>query len=184
MRKSLRCALCGIGAAIAFYAAFLHGTNNFHSVSTGKLYRSGQPTAEQIADWHRRYGIKTIINLRGAHPNSDWYRAERSAAQELGLELIDYPISARRDLTPAQVGELLSILGKIKGPILIHCRRGADRSGLVAALYMATVADGSEGYAEFQLSPYYGHLPLWFLPTFAMDRSFEAAEPRLGFPDS
>jgi uncharacterized protein (TIGR01244 family) len=184
MRKSLRRALWGIGAAIAFYAAFLNATTNFHSVSAGKLYRSGQPTAEQIADWHRRYGIKTIINLRGAHPNSDWYRAERSAAQELGLELIDYPISARRDLTPAQVGELLSILGKIEGPILIHCRRGADRSGLVAALYMAAVADGSEGYAEFQLSPYYGHLPLWFLPAFAMDRSFEAAEPGLGFHDS
>jgi len=49
---------------------------------------------------------------------------------------------------------------------------------------VAGVAGGSEFFAELQLTPIYGHLPIFLLPAFAMDRSFEMVEPRLGFPDS
>jgi protein tyrosine/serine phosphatase len=168
----------------AVYVGVVFVTGNFHTVISGHLYRSGQPSTEQIADWHGRYGIKTIINLRGAHPNKNWYRVERATAQEYGIELIDYQISAKRELTLAQVEELLTILAQAKPPVLIHCLDGADRSGLVSAFYVAGVAHGSEFFAELQLSPLYGHIPLWFFPYYAMDRSFENAEPRLGFPDS
>ncbi len=130
------------------------------------------------------YGIKTIVNLRGAHPKSDWYRNERGAAQALGIRLIDYRMSSERDLSARDVEELLSILSKAEAPILIHCQNGADRSGLVSALYVAGVAGGSEFFAEFQLTPIYGHLPIPGLAAFAMDRSFEMAEPLLGFPAS
>jgi protein tyrosine/serine phosphatase len=82
------------------------------------------------------------------------------------------------------VEELLAILARAKPPVLIHCLDGADRSGLVAAFYVAEVAKGSEFFAELQLTPLYGHIPLWFMPYYAMDRSFENAEPRLGFPNS
>jgi protein tyrosine/serine phosphatase len=159
-------------------------TGNFHTVIGGQLYRSAQPSAEQIVDWHERYGIKTIINLRGSHPNQNWYRVERATAREYGIELIDYKLSAKRELTSPQVEELLAILAQSKPPVLIHCLDGADRSGLVSAFYVAGVAKGSEYYAELQLTPLYGHIPFWFAPYYAMDRSFENAEPRLGFPDS
>lgn len=173
-------------AAVCFALSVgvVYATGNFHTVIGGQLYRSAQPSAEQIADWHARYGIKTIINLRGAHPNQNWYRVERATAREYGVELIDYQLSAKRELTPAQVEELLAILAQVKPPVLIHCLDGADRSGLVSAFYVASVAKGSEFFAELQLTPLYGHLPLWFIPYYAMDRSFENAEPRLGFPDS
>jgi protein tyrosine/serine phosphatase len=93
-------------------------------------------------------------------------------------------MSSERDLSARDVEELLSILSKAEAPILIHCKNGADRSGLVSALYVAGVAGGSEFFAEFQLTPIYGHLPIFLLAAFAMDRSFEMVEPRLGFPDS
>jgi len=93
-------------------------------------------------------------------------------------------MSSKRDLTASDVEELLSILSKAETPVLIHCKNGVDRSGIVSAFYVAGVAGGSEFFAELQLTPIYGHLPLWFLSAFAMDRSFEMAEPRLGFPDS
>jgi len=176
--------LLAIGVAIGIYAGYLASTGNFHTVVAGKLYRSAQPSPEQMADWHGRYGIKTIVNLRGAHPASDWYRNERDAAQSLGIRLIDYRMSSKRDLTASDVEELLSILSKAETPVLIHCKNGVDRSGIVSAFYVAGVAGGSEFFAELQLTPIYGHLPLWFLSAFAMDRSFEMAEPRLGFPDS
>jgi protein tyrosine/serine phosphatase len=182
--KGVLRALLLVVACFTAYVGVVYVTGNFHTVISGQLYRSGQPSAEQIADWHERYGIKTIINLRGAHPNKDWYRVERATAREYGVELIDYRISAKRELTPAQLEELLAILAQAKPPVLIHCLDGADRAGLVSAFYVAGVAKGSEYYAELQLTPLYGHIPLWFAPYYAMDRSFENAEPRLGFPDS
>lgn len=93
-------------------------------------------------------------------------------------------MSAQRDVTPEEVEELLAILWSAERPILVHCRSGSDRSGIVSAFYVAGVAGGSELYAEFQLTPFFGHLPFGFLGSYSMDRSFERAEPRLGFPNS
>jgi protein tyrosine/serine phosphatase len=171
-------------AVIGLYTAYLQFTGNFHVVVPGRLYRAAQPTAEEIETWHAHYGIRTIVNLRGAHPQSDWYKIERTMAQALGIGLIDFPLSADRDLSGDQVNELLGILSRAKEPILIHCKNGADRSGLVSAFYVASVAKGSEFYAELQLTPLYGHMPLWFLSSYEMDRSYEKAEPTLGFPNS
>ncbi len=169
---------------IALYVSFVFLSGNFHTVIAGRLYRSAQPSPEQIAAWHERYGIKTIVNLRGAHPRQDWYKREQEAARQAGIELVDYKLSGRREVTAAQLEDLLDLLAKAEPPVLIHCRDGADRSGFVSAVYIAGVAQGSELHAEAQLSPLFGHIPIWFVPYTAMDRSFENAEPRLGFPDS
>ncbi len=135
-KRAFRISLA-IGAAIAIYCGHLGLTENFHTVVAGKLYRSAQPSPESIARWHHRYGIKTIVNLRGAHPKSDWYRNERGAAQALGIRLIDYRMSSSRDLSAADIEELLSILSEVDTPVLIHCKNGVDRSGLVSAFYVA-----------------------------------------------
>jgi uncharacterized protein (TIGR01244 family) len=169
---------------IALYIGFVFLSGNFHTVIAGRLYRSGQPSPEQIAAWHERYGIKTIINLRGANPHKDWYKREQEAARQAGIELVDYQLSARREVTADQLENLLDVLSTAKPPILIHCRDGADRSGFVSAVYIAGVAKGSELLAESQLSFLFGHIPLWFIPYYAMDRSLEKAEPRLRFPGS
>ena len=54
----------------------------------------------------------------------------------------------------------------------------------MAALYVAAVARLGEGPAERQLSILYGHLSIPFSSAFAMDRTFEALEPSLGFAGS
>jgi len=183
-RKLIVRPLLAVAATIGLYAAYLIHTDNFHTVVAGELYRSAQPEPEEIAAWQKRYGIKTIINLQGPHPYADWYREEKATAESLGIKLIDYQMSASRDVKAKQVNEILDILAKAQRPILVHCRNGADRSGLVSAFYVAAIAKGSEFFAELQLTPFFGHLPFAFLRSYAMDRSFEAAEPRLGFPDS
>jgi len=183
-RKLILRPLLAVLVLVGLYAAYQVSTDNLHTVIPGELYRSARPSLGNIDKWHERYGIKTIINLMGPHPKHDWYQAENAAAKAKGIRMIDYKMSPDRDVSAEEVGEILDILSDAEKPILVHCRSGADRTGLVSALYVAGIAGGSELFAEFQLTPFFGHLPLPFLSTFAMDRSFESAEPRLGFPDS
>ncbi|MDX1485985.1 MAG: dual specificity protein phosphatase family protein [Alphaproteobacteria bacterium] len=171
-------------ANYAAYAGVLHLTGNFHEVVPGELYRSAQPTAQQIARYKAHYGIKTVVNLRGRNLDHEWYRQELAASRALGITHIDFRMSARKLLSEPRAAELLSILRSARKPILVHCRGGADRSGLVSALYLAMTGHG-EDEAEAQISPRFGHVGVPFLSkTHAMDESFERLEPWLGFPHS
>jgi protein tyrosine/serine phosphatase len=159
-------------------------TGNFHTVVAGEVYRSGQPDAHSIARYARRYGIKTIVNLRGENTGTKWYDAEMAEAKKLGIDHIDYRMSSRRDLSQAQADDLIKILRSAPKPLLVHCDAGADRSGLAAALYVAAVAKGGEFAAEYQMSIVFGHIGLPGMRAYAMDRTWEALEPWLGFTDS
>jgi protein tyrosine/serine phosphatase len=93
-------------------------------------------------------------------------------------------MSAGQQLTQDRAAKLVAILKHAERPILIHCNGGADRSGLVSALYLAAIAQQGEKAAESQISIRYGHISLPFAPAYAMDVTFEALEPWLGFPNS
>jgi protein tyrosine/serine phosphatase len=173
----------GVGWS-GLYLAGLQLSGNFHTVVAGELYRSAQPTAAMIAAYRENYGIRTIINLRGENVGSDWYDAEVAEAKKLGISHVDFRMSARRLMTPEQFDQIVDVLQKAEKPILIHCKSGSDRSGLVSALYVAAISKLGEEAAESQISFRYGHIPLSISAPYAMDRSFEAFEPVLGFPKS
>lgn len=170
--------LCGA------YLGMVELSGNFRSVIAGELYRSGQPTAADIARYHKAHGIKTIINLRGKNIGRRWYDAEVAASKRLGITHLNFRMSSKRELSQEQAATLIAMMETAEKPLLIHCYSGADRSGLAAALYVAAVAKLGEIKAEDQLSPTYGHIPLPFLRVYAMDATFEKLEPWLGFPDS
>jgi protein tyrosine/serine phosphatase len=138
-------------------------------------------TPAQIAKYAKEYGIKTIINLRGDNTGSSWYDAEVGEASRLGITHIDFGMSARRELTASQADALIVLMKGAQKPILIHCKDGADRSGLASALYLAAVKKSDEAMAKGQLSIGFGHFSLPFIPEYAMDRTFESLEPSLGF---
>jgi protein tyrosine/serine phosphatase len=176
--------LLALGLSLGGYLGALQLTDNFHTVVAGELYRSGQPTATDIAYYQKTHGIKTIINLRGENRGLAWYDAEISEAKQLGITHIDFRMSARRELTQVEAVNLVRILERAEKPMLAHCQAGADRSGLASALYVAAVGKLGETAAERQLSIRYGHIPLALSSAYAMDRTFEALEPWLGFLES
>ncbi len=177
-------AILVLAVAIASYYCVMRLGGNFHTTIPGELYRSAQLSPTQLASYHSAYGIKTIVNLRGEHVGQAWYDKEVAASSRLGINHFDFPMSSRKQLSRDEAMALISILEKAEKPILIHCEGGADRSGLAAALYVAALAHGSEKQAEAQMSIQYGHISLSPNPAFAMDRTFEALEPWLGFPHS
>lgn len=174
-------------ALVAAFIGFQLYTGNEHTSIKGELYRSAQPTGEDIKKYARELGIKSIINLRGENGNAPWYQEEVATAKALGITHINFRMKAARELTNEQALELIKVMREAPKPLLIHCRAGSDRTGLAAALYVAAVTKGTEDDAEEQLSLRYGHLP--YFPFFwteaqAMYRTFERMEPLLGFKDS
>lgn len=180
--RRLRAALLLGVLALAGYLGALHVLGNFHTVLAGELYRSAQPGPRDI-DRAAAMGVRTVLNLRGAHPGSAWYDEELAAARRDGITLLDFPMSARAPLDQAGAERLIALMTSAEKPLLIHCLAGADRTGLASALYLAATGRG-EARAEMQMTPIYGHVPLPILPEYAMDDSFEALEPWLGFPNS
>jgi hypothetical protein len=64
------------------------------------------------------------------------------------------------------------ILRSAAKPLLIHCKAGSDRTGLVAALYRYAVAGEPAEQAVSELSLHFGHFPYLTSETGAMDDSF------------
>jgi protein tyrosine/serine phosphatase len=161
------------------YLGALQITGNFNTVVAGEIYRSGQLSATQIADYTEEYGIRTIINLRGDNTGRAWYDDEVTEAARLNISHIDFAISARRELTAAQAATLVALMRNARKPILIHCQAGSDRTGLASALYLAAIKKSDVSIAQRQLSIRFGHFSLPFIAEYAMDRSFVTLVPSL-----
>ncbi|WFU13438.1 tyrosine-protein phosphatase (plasmid) [Rhizobium sp. CB3090] len=163
--------------AIGTYVAALQLTDNFHPVIPGELYRSARLSPSELESYVRDNGIRSIVNLRGENKKRAWYDQEIDTAQRLGIEHIDFKMSASKILTPDRADQLVSILRSAPKPILIHCQSGADRTGLVAAIYSQQIAGIDQKTAARQLSIVYGHIGIPYLSgAFAMDESLQNLE--------
>lgn len=161
-----------LGLGPVSYGLLVWEQGNFHVVSNGRVYRSRQLDRDELARVVRDYGIKSVLNLRGSNPGAGWYQEEIRAAESLGLRHYDFGISAGRDVADRDVEKILAILREAPTPILIHCKSGADRTSLVAALYLYRLERRTVDEADRQLSLWYGHFPFLGNSTVAMDRTF------------
>lgn len=114
------------------YAFFRVPYPNAHWIGRD-LVRSSQPWPFQLRNW-RDQGIKTIINLRGEERGSH-DALERDACHRLGLTLIDFKLWSRAAPTRTMVEEAKRLFETVQYPVLIHCKSGADRAGLMSVLY-------------------------------------------------
>lgn len=168
-------------AACVLYLCALQLHGNFHEVIPGELYRSAQLDDTELAKKIRRYHIRSVINLRGENPGNAWYDQEVSTSRAAGIAHIDFRMSSKHELNFSEAQRLIATMRDAPKPLLIHCRAGADRTGLASAIYLAAIAKRGEWAAEMQLWPIYGHLPLQFNDAMAMNRTFESLEPSFGF---
>ena len=113
-----------------------------------KVYRSGQPTPGQLREWTKKYGIKTVINLRGDVEQA--VRDEQAAADELGLKMITMTLSSRRLPAKYLLIELIGHIETAEPPVLLHCRSGIDRSGTAGALAAFAIGDIPYEKAKWQ----------------------------------
>lgn len=164
----------------ASYFLVIIGDGNFHAVTPGEAYRCAQPGYSRLEYYLKTYGIRSIINLRGRNPGDKWYREEIRFSADNGIRHYDVALSATSEPTAGQVLKLLTIFRTAPRPVLIHCKSGADRSGLVAAMWKMAVDGEPRAQADEQLSVRFGHIPI--AGTEAMDSFFMAWRPARTYP--
>jgi len=135
---------------------FLRGlwTNQFQ-IAPG-VWRSNQPSPARLRKL-KAMGIETVLNLRGADRFS-FYLFEAETCAELGLTLIDHKIYARSLVPRTRFLELFKIFDGIEKPFVMHCKSGADRAGLAAALWLLDQEGATLDQAKAMLSLKYVHL--------------------------
>ena len=157
-RMLLRLAGLGLGVAVIPEVVRVLMLTNRHEVIPGRVYRTAQLTGDQLSEFIRDKGIRTVINLRGVGPLSPWYQDECRATHAANVSQEDITLSAKRLPPPAEVRRLIDVLDHTEYPVVFHCQRGADRTGLAATTTMLLQPGVTLDEARYQLSPRFGHV--------------------------
>lgn len=129
--------------------------DNWAEVVPGKLYRSNHPTPARLARAVRRYGLRTLVNLRG-HRKCGSDALSREAAGRLGLIHTDMAFESRGAPHRDRILRFHGIYQNLVTPALMHCKSGADRAGLASGLAIL-FEGGTAAQAQAQLSWRFGH---------------------------
>jgi protein tyrosine/serine phosphatase len=161
MGAALRyCLIAGVVAIVAV-VPFLEARADYahhkrlREVQSGILYRSGQLTAEGFRDAATRFGIRTIINCQDEIPGQDvfadprvaltfWDRRtvrESAVCRELGVRYahIEPDLCPNRNdphCRPRVIDQFLALMDDPSNrPVLLHCKAGLHRTGVLTAVY-------------------------------------------------
>jgi len=104
---------------------------NFHRVSA-QLYRGAQPLGGGMKTLSE-LGVKTVVNLRG---EGDGAKSEQTEAEAAGLRYFNMPMPGLSAPSDKEVARVIDIINNPDNqPVFIHCKRGSDRTGTIAAVY-------------------------------------------------
>ena len=155
MRFDSRPAAAWVNSLFVDHAVLRIAWTNFAEVIPGRWYRANHPTPARIARLAARYGIRTILNLRGAREcGSD--ALSRDAAARLGLDHIYMAFESRGAPHRERILRFHEIWRQVNTPVLMHCKSGADRAGLASGLVLL-FEGGTAAQAMAQLSLRFGH---------------------------
>jgi tyrosine-protein phosphatase SIW14 len=131
VRSLAGCGLLIGFSALAFADPSVKGVPNFHVVNK-QLFRGGQPTDAGFRNL-AAMGVKTIVDLQ---EEGDRSHDEKRIVKALGMHYVNVPMKGMTTPKEKQVSHALKALDdNSDGPVFIHCKRGADRTGVVIACY-------------------------------------------------
>ncbi len=138
----------------------MNGVPNLHKVSE-TLYRSAQPSEEGMKNL-KALGIKTIINLRS-------FNSDKKEIGDTGLGYEHIFMKAWRPEVKEAVRFLKIVTDPKRAPVLVHCQHGADRTGIMCAIYRVAVQGWTKEEAlnelkegGFGFHEIWKNLPPWF----------------------
>jgi protein tyrosine phosphatase (PTP) superfamily phosphohydrolase (DUF442 family) len=136
----------GVAPFVYFRSVYAH-QRRLRVVEPGKLYRSGQLTADGFEEVVERYGIRTVLNVQDDHPDPDvslgfWGTGtvkESELCRRLGVRFLTIKpdlVSWQSGARPGAVDAFLALMDRPDVyPVLIHCKAGLHRTGILSAVY-------------------------------------------------
>ncbi len=120
-----------------------------------RLYRGGQPSEAGFVSL-KRLGVDQIVSFTiGDQSIADESRRVRA----LGMSYLSLPWSATREPTADQVATFLALFRQYPGrTIFVHCWQGADRTGVMVALYRITFDHWSAAHALDEMKAFHYHV--------------------------
>jgi protein tyrosine/serine phosphatase len=131
----------------------LEGVRNLYRISP-MLCRSEQPTALGFKNLEK-LGIRTVINLRWF--NNDEKEAAGTLLRTERVKILTWDIDDHHVIAVMRM-----LRDPANGPYLIHCQHGADRTGVMSAMYRVLEQGWTpdEALAELQGGGY-GYHSMW-----------------------
>jgi protein tyrosine/serine phosphatase len=131
------------------------GAPNLHRVAPN-FYRSAQPEAAGFQALAKDPGIKTVVSLRA-------FNSDEALAVGTGIKLVRIKIHTWNIETEDVVAALANIRkAEAEGPVLLHCQHGADRTGLITALYRVLYQNWTKDAAlDEMLHGNFGYHAIW-----------------------
>ncbi|HEY9717377.1 MAG TPA: tyrosine-protein phosphatase [Trichormus sp.] len=103
---------------------------NFQKVSTG-IWRGSAPNDAALSRLAKD-GVKTIVDLRMDGPGVD---SEKTAAQKLGINYYHFALGFNKP-DADKIHDIMAVMtDPVNQPVFIHCRQGADRTGMLCGIY-------------------------------------------------
>jgi len=124
---------------IGCYLGFVY--DKFHTVVTGRIYRSGQLSGSELQHIIDKHGIKSIINLRGLNDGNEWYETEKETAEKNDVELYSLDFTSYKLPLIKELERLVKVLKEAEKPLLVHCFGGIDRAGMASAIALSIEKD-------------------------------------------
>lgn len=150
-----------IGLSLLLSASYyVFFSSRIDTVVRGKVYRSSQLPGDLLGKFIKDKNIKAIINLRGRSKDK-WYVEESEICKKYGVKLFDIEMSPNDLPDCGKLTNTLNILLTSEKPILIHCYKGIDRTGLVSALALVIEKDPPLSEVKKQFSWRHGVFPFY-----------------------
>jgi protein tyrosine phosphatase (PTP) superfamily phosphohydrolase (DUF442 family) len=155
-------------AGFGLVAALFFGTlalkpfygSNLGIIDGGRVIRSAQPTSG-LKEMIRDHKLASILNLRGGSPKHGYYTNEVRVAKEAGVDFYDFSMSATKRPKRSDLLRLIDVMNHCEYPLLIHCKAGADRTGLATAIYRMVVLKEPPEQALDAFTIFHSHFPLF-----------------------
>jgi len=145
---ALMVGIVGIAPFVFYRTVYTHD-KRLRELAPGLVYRSGQLTADGFTDACCRLGIKTIINLQDDFPDPDLDLGyfdrrtikESQLCRQLGVRYVcigpDLIWRKRVGINrPEAIEQVLAVMADPGAyPVLLHCKAGLPRTGVMSAIY-------------------------------------------------
>ncbi|WP_201528802.1 MULTISPECIES: dual specificity protein phosphatase family protein [Psychrobacter] len=143
-------------------AVLIDDTTNLYQVDD-LLFRSEQLRAGDIA-LLKNNNIDAILNLRIFGQRSN-HKLLKDLIDDTAISLCGYPLKTWY-VTPQEVAEALTQIKSLQSQnkcVLVHCYHGANRTGIIVAMYRIIEQDWPIEQAKLEMvTGDFGYHPMWY----------------------